>query len=279
MGGLGRAGIICFLILLVPFPAGAAPKADLWAKWLAHDPKSSTVVDHHPWQLFLTRYAKRDAQGDVQISYGRVSKDDRTTLDRYLSALATVAVTSLQRDQQLAFWVNLYNALTVQVILSNYPVDSIRDIDDSPGIFSDGPWGRKRLTIEGKALSLDDIEHRILRPIWRDPRLHYVLNCASVGCPNQLLQPFSGAHAEGTLEAAAREFINSPKGVAVIDGDLIVSQLYEWYGEDFGEDLMVHLSRYARPDLAKHLKQIRRIAGYRYDWSLNGLKSDQMPGQ
>ena len=279
MARLGRAGIICLLILLAPVSTKAAPKADLWAKWLTQDGSSTIRVDHSPWQHFLARYAKTDADGDVRLDYAAVSATDRTGLDGYLASLAGVTVTSLRRQQQLAYWVNLYNALTVAVILQNYPVASIRDIDDSPGIFSDGPWGRKRLTIEGKALSLDDIEHRILRPIWRDPRLHYVLNCASVGCPNQLLQPFQAANAEATLEAAAKAFINSPKGVAVIEGDLVVSQLYEWYGQDFGDDLIAHLQRYADPDLAKALKQIKRIAAYRYDWSLNDWMSGQLPGQ
>ena len=103
------------------------------------------------------------------------------------------------RDEQLAYWINLYNALTVKVILDHYPVKSILDIDISPGWFSIGPWGKKLVAVEGVEISLDDIEHRILRPIWRDPRIHYALNCAAVGCPNLLREAFTGATAEVLL--------------------------------------------------------------------------------
>ncbi len=97
--------------------------------------------------------------------------------------LAATSADRLRRAEQFPFWINLYNALTVKVVLDHYPVEIIRDIDISPGLFADGPWGKKLVTVEGEALSLDDIEHRILRPIWKDPRLHYVLNCAALGVP------------------------------------------------------------------------------------------------
>ena len=135
---------------------------------------------------FLAQHLRTGEDGIARIGYGAVSDEDRKSLDAYIAALAghPGSRRALNRAEQQAYWINLYNALTVQVILDHYPVESIRDIDISPGLFADGPWGKKLVTIEGEAVSLDDIEHRILRPIWKDPRIHYAVNCASIGCPN-----------------------------------------------------------------------------------------------
>ena len=103
--------------------------------------------------------------------------------------LSGVAIGGYAPDEQRAFWINLYHALTVRVILSHYPVSGIREIDISPGLFARGPWDRKLIPVEGVELTLNDIEHRILRPIWRDPRVHYALNCASLGCPDLRRRP------------------------------------------------------------------------------------------
>jgi len=269
MKKIWRAAALFTVILAFAASAEAAPKAELWDKWLAHNPESTEVIDHSSWQDFLTAYVAPDGDGVVRVNYSGVSPADRKRLKAYLSNLAAITVTGLRRAEQLAFWVNLYNALTVDVVLDNYPVETIRDIDDSPGFFSDGPWGRKRLTIEGEAVSLDDIEHRIARPIWRDARLHYLFNCASVGCPNLPLQAFSTKTAETTMEDAAKTFINSKKGLRFVDRDLVVSSLYDWYGDDFGDDIFLHFRRYASPALQKQLKGINRVADYTYDWALN----------
>ena len=98
-----------------------------------------------------------------------------------------IAISNYNRAEQKAYWINVYNAVTVDVILSRYPVASMRDINISPGFLARGPWGAKLFSVEEEKLSLDDIEHRILRPIWKDNRVHYALNWASLGSPN--LQP------------------------------------------------------------------------------------------
>jgi len=172
----------------------------------------------------------------------------------------------------MAYWINLYNAPTVKVVLDNYPVDSILHITISPGWFSTGPWGKKLVTVEGEQLSIDDVEHRILRPIWRDPRIHYVVNCASIGCPNLRRRAFTGNRVDAMLDAAARDYINDWRGAAFREGELYVSTLYKWYAVDFGgtvPKIIAHLGRYARGELAKGLAAATSIAGYRYDWDLN----------
>ncbi|MBM3518764.1 MAG: DUF547 domain-containing protein [Alphaproteobacteria bacterium] len=270
-----RAAVAAFALLLALLGAGpvsAAPKSELWERWLPHDPASTRAVDHAPWQTFLDRYVLAAPDGSTRVAYGRVTAEDRAALAAYLDALSAVAVGGLARGEQRAYWINLYNALTVRVVLDHFPVASIRDIDISPGLFADGPWGRKLVRVEGEALSLDDVEHRILRPIWRDPRIHYALNCASLGCPDLLPRAFTSANAEALLDEGARRFVNHPRGAAPIEGRLTVSSIYVWFKEDFGGDdagVIAHLRAFADPALAERLAGVRRIGDHAYDWRLN----------
>ncbi len=178
----------------------------------------------------------------------------------------------MNRSEQFAYWINLYNALTVKVVMDHYPVKSIRKINISPGWFSWGPWGKKLAIVEGERVSLDDIEHRILRPIWRDPMVHYAVNCASLGCPNLASVPYTAENAERLLDEGARNYINNRRGVSVSERGLIVSSIYRWFIEDFGgtdQSVIEHLKKYAAPDLAARLEGRVRIDGGHYDWTLN----------
>lgn len=264
-------GALC-AALLAAGGAGAAPDADLWPRWTAHDPMSPAVIDHKTWDGLLARFVRAGPDGSNRFAYGRVGANDRATLDSYVDSLAGKAIGGFARPEQKAYWINLYNALTVRVVLDRYPVGSIRDIDISPGLFADGPWGAELVSVEGEALTLDDIEHRILRPVWRDPRVHYALNCAAVGCPQLAGDAYTGAAVERQLDLAARAFVNHPRGVESTRDGVSLSRIYDWYADDFGADrsaLFAHLSRFASPPLAAILARRPRIAGYRYDWALN----------
>ena len=160
----------------------AAPKAELWPRWEAHDAAAARTIDHKPWGRFLAVYLSMGNDGINRLDYGNVSKAHRQMLKQYIGQLSALPISQYSRAEQRAYWINIYNSLTVDLVLSHYPVKSITDIDISPGFFSFGPWDKKLVRVERQMLSLNDIEHRILRPIWRDPRLHYVLNCASLGC-------------------------------------------------------------------------------------------------
>ncbi len=266
-----------WLLAAVLAPAAiAAPKAELWDRWTAHDPASSAVIDHTAWDGFVARNLRDGDDGVVRIAYGEVSAADRAALDGYLESLSRVAIGEHSRDEQRAYWINLYNALTVTVVLDHYPVASIRDIRISPGLFSSGPWGKKLLEVEGESLSLDDVEHRILRPIWKDPRIHYAVNCASIGCPNLMKRAFTAENAEALLEEGARAYVNHPRGARVEGGRLRTSSIYEWFKEDFGgtdAGVIEHLRRYAEPPLAAALGEVDRISGDDYDWALNDASS------
>ncbi len=258
-------------------PAAAAPKSDLWDRWLAHDPDSDASVDHQDWTTFLERYRSLPGDGISRIAYGAVSASDRSALDQYVAMLESTRVSTLSRGEQYAYWVNLYNAVTVRLIVENYPVDSILDLDLSPGLFRFGPWDARLLQVEGEDLSLNDIEHRILRPIWQDPRTHYAVNCASLGCPNLMPVAFTRANTESLLEENADAYVNHPRGVALLGGsNLVVSKIYDWFAADFGRrnrDVIAHLRTYALPELDQRLARRSVIDDYRYDWALNDTAS------
>ncbi|MGE0517333.1 MAG: DUF547 domain-containing protein, partial [Hyphomicrobiaceae bacterium] len=157
-----------------------------------------------------------------------------------------------------------------------YPVKSIKDISLGNGLFgafSRGPWKAKVLTIRGLELSLDDIEHGILRPVFKDPRVHYAVNCASIGCPNLRGEALTGAKLSSQLDDGARLYVNHPRGARLVNGELVVSSIYDWFKSDFGDDgVLAHLRKYATPDLAARLKAATSINGYQYDWTLNDVR-------
>jgi hypothetical protein len=266
-----------FTFLLLGFftvnHAFGAPTAKLWTYWQAHDPESVDVVDHKDWDVILNRYVDaRHPSGINRFHYGNVMEKNKFDLKNYLKKMAEIQVTRLNRTEQKAYWINLYNALTVHIILQYYPVKSIKDIDISPGIFNDGPWDAKLLNIEGQDISLNDIEHRILRPIWHDNRVHYAVNCASLGCPNLQPQAYTADNLEEFLEKGARQFINHPRGVKFVRDKLQVSSIYFWFQEDFGdskEGVIKHLEKYLSDSKIQKLKTLQKGMKHQYDWSLN----------
>jgi hypothetical protein len=226
------------------------------------------------WGLILSKYIVTRPDGLNLFAYGRVTQADRQRLARYIEGLEATPVSSLPRNAQMAFWINLYNAKTIDIVLAHHPVKSIRDISLG-GLFTIGPWKQKNMTVEGKSLSLDDVEHNILRKQWKDPRIHYAVNCASMGCPNLATQPFTAGNLEAMLDEGARSFVNHPRGVSVKNGRLTLSRIFQWYREDFGRtdaDIIRHVSTFATPALRQQLETIRDIDGYDYDWTLNEAK-------
>lgn len=263
----------------VPALARAAPSADLWDRWTAHDAGSQATIDHGAWDRFLKTYVVTGEDEIARVAYRWVTEADAAALSDYIARLEATPISRFGRAEQRAFWINLYNALTVRLVIDHYPVASILDIDLTGGffdsLFGDGPWRRKLVSVEGAELSLDDIEHRILRPIWEDPRIHYALNCAALGCPNLQREAFTAANADRLLDEGARAYVNHPRGVAIVDGELVVSSLYVWYEADFGGDdvsVIAHLRRYAGAELSRALVGRTDIDDDRYDWQLNDMR-------
>ncbi len=241
-------------------------------------------VDGDPaaeFSALLALYVSEHDDGVNRVNYARwkASASDMGRLNTVVAGLARMAPSRMARAQAIAYWANLYNAITLQVVLGRYPVASIRDIR-SEGVLLDpqayfGPWRSKRVTIERRRYSLDDIEHQTLRPLARDPRIHYSVNCASIGCPNIQRAAWRAETLEPDLDRAARAYVNHPRAVTVLaDGTLRVSSIYEWFKEDFGGSdagVIAHLRRYAEPALTQRLRSATRISANAYDWALNGV--------
>ncbi|NLS12374.1 DUF547 domain-containing protein [Vibrio sp. SM6] len=249
-------------LILASFQLYAAPKAELWPFWQASNESNHATIDHQPWQTILDRYLLVQGQHHL-FDYQNVSASDKHALKQYIRALASLDPRDYRQAEQYAYWVNLYNALTVDEILDHYPIRSITKLG---GIFTFGPWDEDQVIVAGKTLTLNDIEHRILRPIWQDPRTHYAVNCASLGCPNLQLNAFTSANQEQLLDQAAKAFIRSPKGVLIQGNRAQLSTIYQWFSDDFGGEkaLFEHISQYA-PEYRGFTGKIR----YDYDWSLN----------
>ena len=239
--------------------------------------QSQKTVDHSAFDQFLRTYYVAPSNnnaphyGAALLRYADVTPADKAALTAYINRLQAVQVTSLNQDEQLAFWINLYNAQTIRVILDNYPVDSIRSIKTHAFDFK-GPWNDADLTVEGESITLDNIENRIVRPIFNDPRIHYALNCAAIGCPNLRAQAFKGAGLNSALDIQARAFINNPRAIKTEDGRIIASRIYLWYKKDYGdseEDILNHIRQYANPELLQSLQGVTNIDAYEYDWALN----------
>ncbi len=268
------------LALLVCLPllatAGAAQEGNLKQRFTAYDAGSSKKVDHSAWNRLLKSYLResKGADGLSRFNYGALKAGGMKDLDKYLSYLQSVDVAGLSRPEQFAFWTNLYNAKTIGIVAENYPVSSIRDIKLG-GLFTAGPWKAKVVKVDGVDLSLDDIEHGIMRPIWRDPRIHYAVNCAAYTCPNLLATAYTGDKLEEMLEKAAREYINSPRGIEFKGSRVVVSSLFKWYAEDFGgslENIRAHIGKFAEPALAKKVAGVTKFDQYRYSWVLNDVR-------
>ncbi len=266
-------GLLALLPLMTVQAKLFVPDSDLWAFWATADDANPQQVDHSAWQALLDRYRSVNAADSIaRFDYAGVTMEDRELLKAYLNALSGLDPRMLSRAEQRAYWINLYNALTVEVVLRYYPVKSIRKIEG--GLFDLGPWSEPYLTIAGQTLTLNDIEHRILRPGWNDPRIHYAVNCASLGCPDLAAEAYTAANTEALLDANARAYINHPRGVTVAGNKATASSIYNWFDVDFGGDeagVVAHWLQYADAELAAELAAAgdKLKIKYGYDWSLN----------
>jgi len=231
------------------------------------------------WRDILDRYTQDGDAGLTRFDYAGLSAsvEDTANLAKYIDHMAAQTPSTFAPDDAIAYWANLYNALTIQIVAENYPVKSIRKIKSG---YRAGPWKRKLVMVEGNELSLDNIEHDILRPTYQTPMVHYMVNCASIGCPNLKTTPWQSATLAADQEAAARAYINSPRGVKLNKGRLQVSSIYKWFKADFGGDaagVLAHLNTYADADLRAALagrwkEGRRKIDKYSYDWAVNAPK-------
>ena len=231
-----------------------------------HSPGTGSV-DHGAWATVLAAAVHEDT---ARVDYAAVPKD---VLAAYRSQLAEVDLAALSSPEQEALLINAYNALTLSLIVEQQPLPaSIRDLPD--------PWSTQRWTVAGQTVSLDDIEHGLLRPIFRAPRLHFALNCASVGCPPLRATPFTGDQVDQQLAVAVADTLSRP-GWLHIDGNrVVVTALLNWYGADFvsadwsprADSRAEWLADHAPTDVANLLRSGQGSLQYAdYDWRLNDV--------
>ena len=233
---------------------------------------------HAAWTSILQKYVSApDAVGLTHFNYGELKSNaaDTAKLRGYIGDLGAVNPDTLSRNEAIAFYANLYNALTIDLIIQNYPLDSIRKAKTYNGKKVSGftgPWKKVTTTINGQSVSLDDIEHKILRVKYPAPYVHYMVNCASVGCPNLLDRAWEADSYEALRKEAAAAYINSPRGVVITSKGLKVSSIFKWFKDDFGgskENVLRHIRQYADSDLAAAIDSGATIVDYDYDWSVN----------
>jgi hypothetical protein len=227
-------------------------------------PESSrAAVDHNLYADLLGKYVQNGA-----VDY-RGFKNEEAKLDQYLTLLEKTDVNVLSRDEQFAFYINAYNAWTIKLILTRYP--DIKSIKDLGSIFK-SPWKKKIARIDGNTVTLDHIEHDILRPQFKDPRVHFAVNCASKGCPPLRSEPYRSSALEQQLNEMTTAFINDEHQNRLEQQTLYVSSIFKWFSEDFNDDVVGFFLKYAKGDLGKQLKDNQnkiKVKYLDYDWSLN----------
>ena len=184
-------------------------------------------------------------------------KADRQQLDAYLDLLGSQTnVSSWSRNEQLAYWINAYNAATLQLIVNNYPLSSIQKLDGGK------PWDVKRIKLGGKTYSLNQIENDIIRPQFKEPRIHFAVNCAAKGCPPLRNEAYTSDKLDRQLEEQTKKFINNNTFNSVSGSTLKLSPIFDWYGKDFG-DVKKYIGKY------RDVPAGATITFGDYDWSLN----------
>ncbi|EZH71631.1 hypothetical protein ATO12_06635 [Aquimarina atlantica] len=220
------------------------------------EPKAGIIeaFNHQSWNDLLQKHVS--ATGTVHyIGF----KQDYFVLKLYLEALSkNIPAENWSKSDVLAYWINVYNAFTIKLILDNYPIKSIKDIKD--------PWDLRFFKLGSKWYTLNDVEHRILRKMG-DPRIHFGINCASISCPSLLNKAFTAQNVDHELEKLAINFINDTKRNTITANSVQLSKIFTWFAKDFKtEGSLIHfLNKYSRITINSNAKKSFK----KYNWSLN----------
>ena len=252
------------------YESGTTKAQSTYGSGTAAAQSAQSSVSHAAFTNILQKYVSApDGQGLTHFNYGglKANRADKAALDGYIKSLEATNPSTLSSNAAIAYYANLYNAVTVQVVTDNYPVSSIKKL----GPLGSGPWKKNLFTINGQPASLNNVEHDILRKQFPSPYVHYMVNCASVGCPNLLDSAWEAGTLEENRKKAAAAYINSPRGVQITPKGLKISSIFKWFKEDFGgkSGTLQHIRKYARPELAAAIDNGAKVVDYGYDWSLN----------
>lgn len=256
-----RTRYACAIALLGGLALGAAPAV-------------AAPPDYSAWSAVLERHYD-PARG---MRYAALKARDAATLDQIRRQMATVDVASLSKQDQLAYWINLYNISVVDIVVDAYPVESIRDISTDP-IVRLNVFRKPVVAVKGGKLSLDDIENEKIRAAFKDPRIHFAINCAAASCPPIRPEPYVGARIDQQLDDQTRRFLTGKHGVRLTkDGRTLIlhtTKIMDWFGEDFdqwGGGKLAFVRRYLPPDQQRQIDAAGKDVEieYRdYSWKLN----------
>jgi hypothetical protein len=227
--------------------------------------EGTEVPSHQLFGQLLQKYVSTDGRVDY-----RGFLQEKKVLEKYLNLLSQNPPdrNTWSQEEQLAYWINAYNAFTVKLIIDHYPIQSIRDIKPKFNIpLFNTVWHIEFFEIGGKPASLDEIEHKILRKEFDEPRIHFAINCASFSCPVLLNEAFLPEKLELQLENAAINFINDPQRNRIEEGKVEISEIFSWFKEDFTKkgSVIDYLNQYSDISINKKAK----LSHLPYDWSLN----------
>jgi hypothetical protein len=224
----------------------------------------TTPVSHVLFDQLLKQHVGKTGK----VNYKGFIRDS-TELNKYLKVLsANPPQSKWSRNDQLAYWINAYNAYTIQLIIRNYPLKSIKDIGSKIKIpFVNTPWDIKFIQIGKETYDLNNIEHDILRKKFNEPRIHFAIVCASVSCPKLLNEAFVGSRINEQLTAQARDFINDASRNKITSGKAELSSIFSWFKGDFTKkgSLINYINQYANTKL----KADAKISHLDYNWNLN----------
>jgi len=224
-------------------------------------------ISHDLWTTVLQEYVSDDGA----VNY-RDLKENRTQFDQYIQLLSTNHPNKKwSDDEQLAYWINAYNAFTIQIMIDNYPLASIKDIADGLKIpFVSTTWDIKFINIEGNEYDLNNIEHGIIRKDFEEPRIHFAVNCASKSCPKLLNEAFAAERLNEQLDQVATDFINNPKKNKITADKAEVSSIFNWFKGDFTKSKDIgsvreFINQYANTKINEGTK----LSYLDYDWTVN----------
>jgi len=241
------------MLTFVPFFC-SEPTSNISAPNINSSIMDHALPDHSSWNALLQKYV--DLEGNVD--YTAIAQE-REKLGAYLAHLDENAPSQeWSKNEKLAYYINLYNAATVKLIVDNYPLKSIKDLSS--------PWDSKWVLIGGKKYSLGNIEHKILRKM-NEPRIHFAINCASYSCPKLVNKAFLPETMEEQLETATIDFINDSSRNKISGKKAQLSNIFKWYKGDFTENgtLVDYLNRYSNTKADEKAK----VSYLTYDWGLN----------
>ena len=214
-------------------------------------------ISHENWDKLLQ--ANVSESGDVNYEG---FKSSIAKLDQYLSSLSKASPKSdWSRNEKLAYWINAYNAFTIKLILNNYPLTSIQEINGGKA------WDLKFIEIEGSKYSLNQIENEIIRPQFKEPRIHFAVNCAAKSCPKLNNQAFMPSDLDRQLEKMTVEFVNNSQKNQLKEQSISISKIFDWYKQDFTANgtLIDFLNKYSEVKIASSAS----VSFKDYNWELN----------